>query len=123
MADINLSGTMSSQDVNVIPGGALDCVEGVTTTGNFCADQLRLNNDKSVDGETIFIRINCDNRMPLGNDQQDLVYQKPGVPLDRGLYSAFASWGDNDVSTSTASNVKCETTAGSPDMMDCNYAF
>jgi hypothetical protein len=44
-------------------------------------------------GETIFVRTDCNNQSPLPADQQDPVYQKPGVALDRGtILSTIKSW-------------------------------
>ncbi|KAK6069751.1 hypothetical protein SCUP234_10506 [Seiridium cupressi] len=51
------------------------------------------NSDGSVDGEAIFVRTDCGDRRPLPADEQDPVYQKPGVALDRGSIAAMIdSW-------------------------------
>ena len=53
-------------------------------TGNFCADQPWYTPDRAVDGEVIFVRTNCGDRSPPDPSQQDPIYQKLGVPMDRG---------------------------------------
>ena len=115
---------MSSQDVGVVPGGALDCEGDTNLIGNFCADQLRRNDDKTVDGDTVFVKTDCGTRMPLDPSEQDPAYQKPGVPLDRGTAAAFAAaWADVDTISASANDVKCETSDNSPLMLDCTHAF
>lgn len=101
------------------------CLGDYTTTGNVCAQELRHNSDGSVDGETIFVRTHCDNRMPLPSGDQDPVYQKPGVPMDRGMQEAWAeTWGKEDLTAADKdSPVKCETSDGSPKVEDCRHAF
>ncbi|KAM0814443.1 hypothetical protein AB5N19_00233 [Seiridium cardinale] len=69
------------------------CTSPVTTTGNVCDGAPWKNSDGSVDGETIFVRTDCGDRSPLPADEQDPVYQKPGVALDRGSITAMIdSW-------------------------------
>ena len=69
---------------------------GVSSSiGNYCASEARKNSDGSVDGETIFVKTDCNTREPLPLDEQDPVYQNPGVPMDRGLLSTIlSSWSD-----------------------------
>ena len=62
-----------------------------STKKNYCASQLRRNPDDTVDGETIFVRTNCDTRMPLPDDKQDPTYQKPGVALERSAQQQWAN--------------------------------
>jgi hypothetical protein len=69
--------------------------EAKETLGNICTDVQRLNSDGTVDAETIFVKTDCGTREPLPLEQQDPVYQKPGVPLDRGTYSLMAAGWDN----------------------------
>ena len=115
---------MSTQDVVTVPGGALDCDGDPQLTGNFCADQLKLNGDKTVDGDTVFVKTDCETRLPLDPSQQDPAYQKPGVPLDRGTAQAFAAaWADTDTISTSSDDVKCETSDGSPIVADCTHAF
>jgi hypothetical protein len=62
---------------------------------NYCAEEVWMR-DGQPDGVVIFVKIDCVNRQPLPLDQQDPVYQQPGVPLDRGSYQALMdSWPDN----------------------------
>ncbi|KAK9418565.1 hypothetical protein SUNI508_08053 [Seiridium unicorne] len=88
-----------------VPGGSISetpigilanipwCTSPVTTTGNVCDGAPWKNSDGSVDGETIFVRKDCGDRRPLPADEQDPVYQKPGVALDRGSIAAMIdSW-------------------------------
>lgn len=118
------SGTMSTQNVVTVPGGALDCDGDAQLTGNFCADQLKLNGDGKSDGDTIFVKTDCGTRMPLDPSQQDPAYQKPGVPLDRGTAEAWAAvWADTDSISASSDDVKCETSDASPAMDDCTHAF
>lgn len=115
---------MSSQDVVSVPGGALDCEGHSNLIGNFCADQLRLNADKTVDGDTIFVKTNCETRMPLAPSRQDPAYRKPGVPLDRSVAEAFAAaWKDVDAISTSDNKVECESSEASPLSLDCTHAF
>jgi hypothetical protein len=89
----------------VVPGGGGDVVQvcdgGFENIANFCGNQVRRNPDGSSDGDTIFVRTDCATREPLPNDRQDPIYQKPGVPLDRGtLKSILESWQDNSCDVS-----------------------
>jgi hypothetical protein len=85
-----------------------------------CVEQLRLNRDGSIDGETIFVRTDCGTRMPLGKDKQDPVYQKPGVPLDRGLQESWAlTWEKNDLYGMDDKDITCNTSEKSPSVEDC----
>jgi hypothetical protein len=62
-------------------------------TQNVCAPEPWKNSDGTVDGETVFVKTDCGNRQPLHLDQQDAVYQQPGVPMDRGEYlSLITTW-------------------------------
>ncbi|KAL2834380.1 hypothetical protein BDW59DRAFT_156312 [Aspergillus cavernicola] len=64
--------------------------------------------DGTVNGETIFVRTDCSNWMPLPMEEQDLVYQKPGVALDSGVYEAYANaWGNIDQTVNADSLVSC----------------
>lgn len=116
---------MSTQNVVTVPGGALDCDGDAQLTGNFCADQLKLNGDGKSDGDTIFVKTDCGTRMPLDPSKQDPAYQKPGVPLDRGTSEAWAAvWADADsISTSSKNDVACEVSNDIPSMDDCTHAF
>ena len=116
---------MSAQEVDIVPGGALDCVGKLDLTGNFCADQLRRNNDDTVDGDTIFVRTDCETRMPLDPSKQDPVFRKPGVPLDRGMAEAFAqAWASADIITASAGeDNKCGNADDSPLISDCTHAM
>ncbi|PLN85513.1 hypothetical protein BDW42DRAFT_160637 [Aspergillus taichungensis] len=121
-------GTLSTQHVRAMPSPILPvywCLGDYTTTPNVCAQELRHNSDGTVDGETIFVRTHCDNRMPLPSGDQDPVYQKPGVPMDRGMQEAWAeTWGKEDLTAADKdSPVKCETSGGSPKVEDCRHAF
>lgn len=103
---------MSERPVDAIGHGAIDCVGDLTTTQNYCAGQLWKNSDGTVDSETIFVKTDCNNRQPLPVDQQDAIYQKPGVPIDHGLYIAFAdAWGDLASSSTDNSAVSCFSTS------------
>jgi hypothetical protein len=63
---------------------------------NYCAQEARRNPDGSVDGEVIFVRSDCETRLPLDMEHQDPIYQKPGVPMDRGqLQGILTTFGDN----------------------------
>ncbi|OIW29092.1 hypothetical protein CONLIGDRAFT_670791 [Coniochaeta ligniaria NRRL 30616] len=63
---------------------------------NFCSGSAWNNPDGTADGETIFVRTDCANRAPLDMDQQDPVYQNPGVALDRGKLAAMIdAWQTN----------------------------
>lgn len=85
-----------------------------------CVEQLHLNKDGSINGETIFVRTNCGTRMPLGKEKQDPVYQKPGVPLDRGLQESWAStWKKNDLDGMDDKDITCNTSEKSPSVEDC----
>lgn len=63
-------------------------------TGNFCATEMKKQRDGMQDTETIFVRTNCADRMPLPADQQDQIFQKhPELLLDRGVVaSKFAAY-------------------------------
>src|ERR1700712_1932154 len=90
---------MSTKKVEIVPGDALDCTGGYTNTGNFCALQYRRNSDDTVDGETIFVKTDCQTRVPLPMEQQDLIYRNKGVAYERGMYGAFAAaWNGPDSS-------------------------
>ncbi|TVY31265.1 hypothetical protein LOCC1_G008877 [Lachnellula occidentalis] len=79
-------------------GAPTSCTARANVNEDVCMEQLHLNKDGSIDGETIFVRSDCATRMPLGKDKQDPVYQQPGVPLDRGLQESWAStWEKNDL--------------------------
>ncbi|KAI1176529.1 hypothetical protein F4777DRAFT_262066 [Nemania sp. FL0916] len=58
--------------------------KNIVNEGNVC-DAIPWAVGGQADGETIFVRTDCGTRQPLPADQQDPVYQKPGVPLDRGV--------------------------------------
>lgn len=48
------------------------------------------------EGTVVFVNTDCDTRRPLDDDQQDVIYRHPGVPLDRGLSTAMInSWTNN----------------------------
>lgn len=88
----NTCGTMTEGYYNNDPGSILCAPQ--TTTENVCTSQQRLNQDGTVDAETIFVWTDCNNREPLPADQQDPIYNQPGVALDRGKYSILAeNWG------------------------------
>lgn len=107
------------------PPGAIYCTGDHDTKHNVCGDQLRLNSDGTVDGETIFVHTDCENRMPRPAEEQDAIYQKPGVPMDRGTQKAWANtWGKEDLTAADKdAPVKCETSSGSPKVEDCRLAF
>jgi hypothetical protein len=87
--------------------------------GNFCASEARKNDDGSVDSETIFVKTDCSTREPLPLDQQDPVYQKPGVPMDRGLLATLLStWSDAGTSSDpgTSSTPPLPSSAPGPDI-------
>lgn len=66
--------------------------EATTTSPNVCANEQRLNSDGTVDSETIFVRTDCSTRQPT-QDNQDPIWQRPGVPLDRSSYDTLsATW-------------------------------
>ncbi|PKY08632.1 hypothetical protein P168DRAFT_278197 [Aspergillus campestris IBT 28561] len=123
----SVCGSLSTQSQRVMfsPWPVHWCINDYKTTGNVCGDELRLNPDGSVDGETIFVRTNCENRMPLPAKEQDAVYQKPGVPMDRGTQEAWAkAWGNGDLTAANEDTaVKCETSDGSAKIEDCRHAF
>lgn len=62
-----------------------------TNIGNQCFSQQKLNPDKSVDSETIFVHTDCGTREPLDDSQQDPVWNHDGVPLDRQSYDIIAA--------------------------------
>ncbi|KAI0803524.1 hypothetical protein GGR55DRAFT_700080 [Xylaria sp. FL0064] len=62
--------------------------DSVVNEGNIC-DEMPWTVDGKADGETIFVRTDCATRQPLPLDQQDPVYQRHGVPLDRGLVATM----------------------------------
>jgi hypothetical protein len=69
------------------------CSGGFENIGNFCGSQARKNSDGSADGDTIFVRTDCQTREALPADRQDPIYRNPGVPLDRGaLANILQSW-------------------------------
>jgi hypothetical protein len=73
-------------------GGVLHCAGPESTMKNTC-DSYEWTVDGIADGQTIFVRTDCTNRAPLPNDQQDPIYQIPGVPLSReAVESMIASW-------------------------------
>ena len=82
---------MSTRSVSFLQPSTFFCDGETQTTGNVCADDIRLNPDGTADTETIFVKTNCNDRTPLPPNEQDPIYQNPGVPLDRGLYAALAS--------------------------------
>ncbi|KUJ17615.1 uncharacterized protein LY89DRAFT_733454 [Mollisia scopiformis] len=114
-------GTMTTAPVEWMDMGGIVPVPycGVSTDiGNYCASEARKNSDGTVDGETIFVKTDCNTREPLPADEQDPVYQNPGVPMDRGvLTTMILSWpeqGPNqsgpDMSSSAC--VKCTNDLG-----------
>lgn len=72
------------------------CVGTPSHIPNFCGNEPKRNADGTADGDTIFVRTDCATRAPLPNDQQDPVYQNPGVPLDRGVLAAIIGGWQND---------------------------
>lgn len=54
-------------------------------------DQAKLNYDDEVDSETIFVKTDCTSREPLEDEKQDPIFLKPGVKLDRRVYSALVA--------------------------------
>jgi hypothetical protein len=118
---------MSSQDGVTIPHApdGDECANQVATAENYCAQQLKQTNTNTCSGETIFVRTDCDNRAPLPLEQQDPIYQKPGVPLDRGKYQAFAdAWGGNYLTTTTSSSeLWCAKDGQMPTFSDCAAAM
>ncbi|KAI0517622.1 hypothetical protein F5B22DRAFT_603557 [Xylaria bambusicola] len=69
-------------------GHALNYCVNVVTEGNVC-DEVTWTINGQADGETIFVKTDCTTREPLPLDQQDPIYQQPGVPLDRGLVASI----------------------------------
>ncbi|KAL4926736.1 uncharacterized protein BDV17DRAFT_268993 [Aspergillus undulatus] len=103
-------GTMTTEDfISYYPGFQISCNHDKRTNiQNYCQKQLWRNQDGTVDGETIFVYTDCSNRMPLPMEEQDPVYQKPGVALDRGVYEAYANaWGNIDRTVDADSLVSC----------------
>ncbi|KAK9773330.1 hypothetical protein SCAR479_10059 [Seiridium cardinale] len=87
-----VSGSISETPIGILANIPW-CTSPVTTTGNVCDGAPWKNSDGSVDGETIFVRTDCGDRSPLPVNEQDPVYQKPGVALDRGSIAAMIdSW-------------------------------
>lgn len=91
-ADETISGTLTHESIVGIPPVPV-CAGGPEDISNMCGSQPKLNKDGTVDGDTIFVRTNCATREPLPLDKQDPVYQKPGVPLDRGQVASILSKG------------------------------
>ncbi|CAI6334418.1 unnamed protein product [Periconia digitata] len=101
-------------------GAPTSCSARPNIDEDSCAEQLHRDSDGSVDGETIFVRTDCGTRMPLAKDKQDPVYQKPGVPMDRGLQEAFAqTFKKDDVDGVEDKEIKCSTSDSSPELDTC----
>jgi hypothetical protein len=57
-------------------------------------------------------------------DQQDVAYNHPGVPLDRGIYDAFAATFEDPIRIQgSTSTIECATDDSSPIMEDCANAM
>ncbi|KAI1264081.1 hypothetical protein F5Y18DRAFT_428587 [Xylariaceae sp. FL1019] len=70
-------GTLSHGDS---PDKNDSCVN-IVNEQNWCDTTPRTINGQA-DGETIFVKTDCETRQPLSMDQQDTVYQHSGVALD-----------------------------------------
>src|SRR5690606_29527433 len=85
------------------------------TTGNYCATQLRRHPDGTVDGDTIFVKTDCDTRMPRPMEEQDEAYRREGVALPRttqmDMADTFAKQADGVMKTQN--HVNCA--GGGPD--------
>ncbi|KAJ5761345.1 hypothetical protein N7533_003384 [Penicillium manginii] len=99
-------GTMSSKRKT-----PTTCFGEAKNIGNYCAQQLQLNDNGSSDGSTIFVWVECDTRLPLPMDKQtSSIYKKPGVSRKRGGQYAYAL--DLGRQTGTASG--CNAGPGAP---------
>jgi hypothetical protein len=93
-----------------------------TTAGNVCAEQPWKNPDGSPDGVTLFVKIDCVTLQPTNMTDQDPVYQKPGVPLDRGVVvNMIQSWNPKPTTTTTAPSPSPTPPEG--DTCDVSYKF
>lgn len=94
---------------------------------NFCAEQpWHWPTKDDLDGQTVFIRIDCITRMPLPIKEQDPIYRMPGVPLDNGLQKLYAkAWKARDeIKTAGNNGNKCEKIKkNSPKRSDCTHAI
>lgn len=71
------------------------CTPYPTTTTNYCRRQT-WNRDGQPEGVYIFVKIHCITRDTMPMEQQGLIYQLPGVPLDRGTRDYQLSLLTND---------------------------
>ncbi|KAI0142833.1 hypothetical protein GGR57DRAFT_519171 [Xylariaceae sp. FL1272] len=73
------TGTLSHGDNPIEPGAC----QNIVNEQNWC-DTTVWTDDGQADGEIVFIKTDCGTRQPLPIEQQDKVYQRPGVALNGG---------------------------------------